>query len=96
MIYVTRSLAAVVCLFVLPAAVSAQDSKGQGDKEQPHGLRLAWTHRPSLRAGGMLRVDFRLKLQGDFREGDVIRVDASGGELRFSRQEPAAAAAARP
>jgi len=34
-------------------------------------------------------------LQGDFREGDVIHVDASDGELRFSRQEPAAAAAAR-
>jgi phosphate-selective porin OprO/OprP len=67
-IYVTRSLAAVVCLFVLPAAVSAQDSKGQSDKDQPHGLRIEWTHRPSLRAGDMLRVDFRLKLQGDFRE----------------------------
>jgi len=32
-------------------------------------------------------------LQGDFREGDVIRVDAVGGELQFSRQAPAAAAA---
>jgi len=30
-------------------------------------------------------------LQGDFAEGDVIFVDAVGGELRFSRQEPAAA-----
>jgi ATP-dependent Clp protease ATP-binding subunit ClpB len=29
-------------------------------------------------------------LQGDFREGDVIRVDAAGGELRFARQEHAA------
>jgi len=24
-------------------------------------------------------------LQGDFREGDAIRIDASGGELQFSR-----------
>jgi len=32
-------------------------------------------------------------LQGDFREGDVIHVDAVGGELQFSRQAPAAAAA---
>jgi ATP-dependent Clp protease ATP-binding subunit ClpB len=32
-------------------------------------------------------------LQGDFREGDVIRVDAAGGELTFSKQEPATAAA---
>lgn len=68
MIYMTRSVAAVVCLLVLPAAVSAQDSKGKGEKDQPHGLRLEWNHRPSLRAGDMLRVDFRLKLQGDFRE----------------------------
>jgi ATP-dependent Clp protease ATP-binding subunit ClpB len=34
-------------------------------------------------------------LQGDFREGDVIRVDALNGELRFVRQEPATAAAHR-
>jgi len=65
---VRRSVAAVACLFVLPAAVSAQDSKSQGADGKPHGLRLEWTHRPSLRAGDMLRVDFRLKLQGDFRE----------------------------
>jgi len=26
-------------------------------------------------------------LQGEFREGDVVRVDATGGELRFSRGE---------
>jgi ATP-dependent Clp protease ATP-binding subunit ClpB len=32
-------------------------------------------------------------LQGDFGEGDVVHVDAVGGELRFSRQQPAAAAA---
>jgi ATP-dependent Clp protease ATP-binding subunit ClpB len=30
-------------------------------------------------------------LEGDFGEGDVIRVDAAGGELRFSRRERAAA-----
>ena len=28
-------------------------------------------------------------LQGDFREGDVVRVDASGGQLQFSRIEAA-------
>ena len=68
MIYVTRSLAAVACLFVLPAVVCAQDSTGQAAKGQDNGLRLQWTRRPSLRAGDMFRMDFRLKLQGDFRE----------------------------
>lgn len=67
MTYVVRSLTAIVCLFVLSAAVFAQDSKGQEHKGKPRGLRLEWTHRPSLRAGDLLRVDFRLKLQGDFR-----------------------------
>jgi hypothetical protein len=28
-------------------------------------------------------------LQGDFREGDVVRVDASGGQLTFSRADAA-------
>jgi phosphate-selective porin OprO and OprP len=65
--YVTRSLTVIVCLFVLPAAVSAQDLRAQGKNDKPHGLRFEWTHRPTLRAGDMLRVDFRLKLQGDFR-----------------------------
>ena len=71
MTYVTRLLAAVACLFVLPAGVCAQDSNGQagsGTKGQDSGLQLEWTHRPSLRAGDMFRMDFRLKLQGDFRE----------------------------
>jgi len=69
--YVTRLLAAVACLFVLPAGVCAQDSNaqaGSGTKGQDSGLQLEWTHRPSLRAGDMFRMDFRLKLQGDFRE----------------------------
>jgi ATP-dependent Clp protease ATP-binding subunit ClpB len=31
-------------------------------------------------------------LQGDFSEGDLVRIDAEGGELRFTRQpQPAAA-----
>jgi ATP-dependent Clp protease ATP-binding subunit ClpB len=34
-------------------------------------------------------------LQGDFSEGDLVRIDAEGGELRFTRQpQPAAAARA--
>ncbi|HEY3886920.1 MAG TPA: ATP-dependent Clp protease ATP-binding subunit ClpC, partial [Vicinamibacterales bacterium] len=31
-------------------------------------------------------------LQGDFREGDTIRIDASGGELTFNRTEAGVAA----
>ena len=31
-------------------------------------------------------------LQGEFREGDVVRIDASGGELQFSAAESAVAA----
>ena len=27
-------------------------------------------------------------LEGDFREGDVVRIDAAGGELRFEKGEP--------
>jgi ATP-dependent Clp protease ATP-binding subunit ClpB len=31
-------------------------------------------------------------LQGEFREGDLVRVDASGGKLTFSRVEAAVTA----
>jgi len=33
-------------------------------------------------------------LEGEFREGDVIRVDAVDGELRFEREQERVAAAA--
>jgi ATP-dependent Clp protease ATP-binding subunit ClpB len=32
-------------------------------------------------------------LKGEFHEGDTIRVDASGGELTFTPERPAAVAA---
>jgi ATP-dependent Clp protease ATP-binding subunit ClpB len=31
-------------------------------------------------------------LQGDFQEGDAVRIDASGGELQFARVERGVAA----
>jgi ATP-dependent Clp protease ATP-binding subunit ClpB len=31
----------------------------------------------------------RRVLQGDFAEGDIVRIDAAGGELRFTKQTPA-------
>ena len=33
-----------------------------------------------------------LALQGDFREGDTVRIDASGGDLQFARGERGVAA----
>ncbi len=43
-----------------------KDEQGEDEKESP-GVRLVMKRRPSLRFGRMLRVDFRLKVQGDFR-----------------------------
>jgi phosphate-selective porin OprO and OprP len=68
--HVTRSIAAAVCLLLLPLAAFAQDPADKpqaADQEGKGGLRFVWTHRPSLRAGHMFRMDFRVKLHGDFR-----------------------------
>ena len=72
MVIVTRSLSALACLLLLPLAVLAQDGQNVQDKEkekekegESKGLRFVWNRRPSLRAGDMLRVDFRVKLQED-------------------------------
>ena len=45
----------------VPAAATSTDS------EDEEGVRFVFTTRPSLRVGSMLRIDFRLKLQGDVR-----------------------------
>ena len=45
----------------VPVAATSTDS------EDETGVRFVFTTRPSLRFGSMLRIDFRLKLQGDVR-----------------------------
>jgi phosphate-selective porin OprO/OprP len=57
----------------VPAAATSTDS------EDETGVRFLFTTRPSLRVGSHLRIDFRLKLQGDFRTFDPPEVDAEDG-----------------
>ena len=38
-------------------------------------MRVDWNPRPSIRFGDVARVDFRLKLQGDFRDSDPEQED---------------------
>lgn len=48
-----------------PAGAAAAGS--QEDSGEDRLVRLVFPDRPSLRIGSMLRVDFRLRLQGDYR-----------------------------
>jgi phosphate-selective porin OprO/OprP len=57
----------------VPAAATSTDS------EDETGVRFLFTTRPSLRFGSQLRIDFRLKLQGDVRTFDPPDVDEEDG-----------------
>jgi len=48
-------------------------------------VRFVWKNGPSLRVGNDLRVDFRLKLQADFRGSDQD-LEPAGGLLDFPRR----------
>jgi hypothetical protein len=60
-------------------------AKKPKDKEGNAGVRLVWNDRPSLWIGNMVRVDVRVKVQGDFRgsQGDLA---AHGGTFELSRR----------
>lgn len=92
MVNVRRSLSALVCLLlVAPLAVYAQDGQDKTkDKDsekagESKGLRFVWNRRPSLRAGDMLRIDFRLKLQEDARDYSPVP-DDPGETFVLARQ----------
>jgi len=55
------------------------------DKPDDNAVRFVWKSGPSLRVGKDLRVDFRLKLQADFRGSDQD-LEPAGGLLDFPRR----------
>jgi phosphate-selective porin OprO/OprP len=59
-------LLSVVGFVMLAQAVTAAQSS-QPEEPPPRPVRMDWNPRPSIRLGEFGRIDFRLKLQGDFR-----------------------------
>src|SRR5258706_3596810 len=57
----------VAVLIVSVSAAPARAQDGQADSPRKPGTRVDWNPRPSLRVGNVARIDFRLKLQLDFR-----------------------------
>ncbi|HKE86116.1 MAG TPA: porin [Vicinamibacterales bacterium] len=55
------------------------------DSDEADRVRLVFTNRPSLRVGDLLRVDFRLKLQGDVRTYDSAVSREDGFEMNRKR-----------
>lgn len=49
------------------ANANAAGQKGEDEKQERSRVRFVMGNHPSLRAGNMLRIDFRVKLHGDFR-----------------------------
>ena len=88
--------ALLVAAAAVPRAVAAQSlalepqtstpapATGQGSKEKDRD-RFVFTSRPSLRFGSALRIDFRLKLQGDFRTFDDAVTEEDGFEFNRKR-----------
>ena len=54
-------------VIVFSSVVGAHAQATQNDPPDRPGTRVDWNPRPSLRVGDVARVDFRLKLQLDFR-----------------------------
>ena len=57
-----------------PAATAAAQKDDAGGQEKP-GVRFVIEDHPSLRVGKVLRVDFRVKLHGDFRGFSPARTE---------------------
>jgi phosphate-selective porin OprO/OprP len=62
----------------VPLFATAADSKNESS-------RFRFTNRPSLRFGSKLRIDFRLKLQGDYRTFEETVEEDDGFEMNRRR-----------
>jgi phosphate-selective porin OprO/OprP len=60
-------LVAIVGFVVLAQVMTSAQSGQPVQKPSPPPVRMDWNPRPSIRLGDFGRIDFRLKLQGDFR-----------------------------
>jgi phosphate-selective porin OprO and OprP len=58
-----------VLMLLVPVAGAAQPQQSAQEPPRPP-VRMDWNPRPSIRLGDIGRIDFRLKLQGDFRSFD--------------------------
>ncbi len=80
----------VLALLFVPAAMSAQTRTAPAEQEadqkkEKKSLRWVWDDRPSLRAGKDITVDFRVKLQTDFRASEWD-LEHEGGTFELSRR----------
>lgn len=95
--YPLRRLAAVCALGVAcvmamaaeavaqtPPAPPAPEQEPKQEQEERAPVRLLWRNRPSLRFGNWLRIDLRIKTQGDVR-GFAPDVDVKEGTFDFHR-----------
>ncbi|MBI4472016.1 MAG: hypothetical protein HY646_05070, partial [Acidobacteria bacterium] len=81
MVPVKRSLALLI-LFALP--LHAQDTnQAEGKDGKNSGFRFVFNNRPSFRFGKVVRIDLRVKSQGDFR---AFSPDLSTDEGEFDFQ----------
>jgi phosphate-selective porin len=59
--------------------------KAQAADEQGEKNGFVWADRPSLRFGKLFQMDFRLKLQADFRQSD-LDLSSRGGTFEWGRR----------
>lgn len=79
-------LASWTLILLTPLAAAAQTRTDPAEqKKEKKGLRLVWDDRPSLRAGTEVKIDFRVKLQTDFRVSEWDLQD-EGGRFELTRR----------
>jgi phosphate-selective porin OprO/OprP len=76
-----------VIMFFIPVLLPASEpsSEQKNRDETKRNVRFVWNNRPSLRFGDWLRVDFRVKLQGDF-QGFSPELETDEGTFEFQRK----------
>jgi phosphate-selective porin OprO/OprP len=76
-----------VAVVVVATIMATAPARAQDAPSKP-GTRVDWNPRPSLRVGDVARIDFRLKLQFDFRAFSPDQ-DATDGAFQLHRRRAA-------
>ena len=74
----------IVCACLAAAACASPTAAQNGGPAEPR-VRLTFPDRPSLRFGSVVRVDFRLRLQGDVRSFSAADATEDGFEMTRRR-----------
>ena len=83
---IAGGIAAAAALLACAWNAQAQDAPQASGARDEAPVRLVFRDRPSLRFGDVLRVDFRVKLQGDWRWFTPVEREPASGRFDLHRR----------